>query len=382
VHDRVRAIVDASLLKLADLPPEVARLLGAIDAAYCEKDAEAEALHARIVAELRDRTSELEAILESLPDSYARISADGRFLDFRRPKGRDFAVPVEELRGRYYRDTLPAEAAAAWEVAIAQAKATGKTTVFEFILPTSKGRLNREARFTPYLDDQVIAVIRSTTKDKELQAKLLISDRMASLGTLAAGVAHEINNPLACVVANLDYVMGELPALLGGLQSREVTVVSEALAEARVGAERVALIARGLRMFSRGQDDPTGPVDVGGVVEAALQLAMNELGRRARVVCELAKVPPVRGSEGRLAQVVLNLLVNAAHAIEPGRVDDNEVAVSTPRWSSRCVTPAAACPRASSPGSSTPSSRPATWGPGPGSACPSATGSSPRSGGS
>jgi signal transduction histidine kinase/CheY-like chemotaxis protein len=343
LHERLRAIVEASRLTLGDLPPEVARLLEAIDGAYREKDAEATALreeldarpsvlvedHARVIAELRDRTSAVEAIIESLPDSYARISADGRFLDFRRPKGRDFTVAAEELRGRCYRDTLPAEAAAAWDLAIAQAKATGKTTVFEFVLPTPSGRLNREARFTPYLDDQIIAVIRSTTKDKEMQAKLLVADRMASLGTLAAGVAHEINNPLTYLVGNLEYAIEELPALLGDRQDDDAKALTQALADARVGAQRVTTIARGLRMFSRGDDDRTGPVDVGEVVESAVKLAMNELRHRARVVRELSKVPPVLGSEGRLVQVVLNLLVNAAHAIQAGHVDDNLVHVST-----------------------------------------------------
>ena len=351
LHERLRAIVEAT--QLGDLPPEVARLLEAIDGAFREKDAEAAALREeledrpsilvedpRAIAELRERTSQLEAIIESLPDSYARISADGVYLDFRRPKGRDFTVAVEQLRGRRYRETLPAEAAAAWDAAIAQAKATGKTTVFEFVLPTPNGRLNREARFTPYLDDQIIAVIRSTTKDKEMQAKLLVADRMASLGTLAAGVAHEINNPLAYAMNNLEAVaLRRLPALIARLRDLgdDGADVAEELARAAVmidvareGCDRMRDIVRDLRTFTRGADeDRRVPVDLRRVLDASVNLAWNEIRHRARLVKEYGETPLVVANEARLGQVFLNLLVNAAQALQVGGAEDNVIRVIT-----------------------------------------------------
>jgi signal transduction histidine kinase len=264
--------------------------------------------------------------LESLPDSYARISAEGIFLEFRRPKGRDFVVPAADLRGRHFRDALPSEAAASWQVAIDEAKASGKTTVFEFVLPTKEGRLNREARFTSCGNGEVIAVIRSTTHEKQAQARLLLADRLASLGTLAAGVAHEINNPLTYLLANLEWAVESLPGLFAHPDGPQAVAILAALEEARQGGLRVGAIARDLSVFSRDSADTIGAVDVHAAVESAL--TMTKHTTRARVVRDLRPVPAVRGSQGRLVQVLLNLLVNAAHSMQSGSPDD-QVTVTT-----------------------------------------------------
>ncbi len=317
MHERLQARLDAYFGPGHEVPAALRPVLEAIDAEY---------------GRLVDQSSELAAILEALPDSYARISADGVFLEFRRPAERDHAIPVERLRGRHFRDTLPAEAADAWQVAIDQARQTQRTTVFEFVLPTPKGLLSREARFTPFHGGQVIALIRSTTRDKELQARLLLADRMAALGTLAAGVGHEINNPLTFILGNLEWLGTALRERLGdqaeAAEARDVFLAIDALRE---GAERIAGIARDLRSLARGTDERLGPVDLRPIIESSLRTTSNELRPRARVVCELDEVPPVRGKEGSLAHVLVNLLLNAAHAIEEGAVDQNEVQVKLAR---------------------------------------------------
>ena len=150
------------------------------------------------------------------------------------------------------------------------------------------------------------------------------SERLASIGTLAAGVAHEINNPLAYVVANLDWVLDRRRE--SGRAEEEVT----ALEEAREGTARVAEIVRGLRVFSRAPaEDQRAALDVRGPLRAALNLAQPEIRHRARLALELADVPPVIGEEARLAQVFLNVLVNAAQAIPAGRAAQQEIAVRT-----------------------------------------------------
>jgi PAS domain S-box-containing protein len=172
----------------------------------------------------------------------------------------------------------------------------------------------------------VVASGRDVTERKRMRAKLAVSDRMASLGTLAAGIAHEINNPLAYVAGNLE-AMAE--SLAGAPTPAERAELGVAVEEARDGAERVRKIVQGLRSFSRSEDEKRVPLALHGVLEAAIRLTANEVRHRAQLVRELGPVPPVIADDGRLTQVFINLLVNAAHAIPEGRSDDNRITVRT-----------------------------------------------------
>ncbi|MSP62299.1 MAG: PAS domain S-box protein [Myxococcales bacterium] len=192
-----------------------------------------------------------------------------------------------------------------------------------------------------------LLVARDVTENKKMQARLLLADRMVSVGTLAAGVAHEINNPLACVIANLDYVaedlariteecralQAEVAVLRGTSQKRGVVDrladLAEPLRDTRVAAERVRLVVRDLKTFSRSDEDWRGPVQVRQVMESSINMAWNEIRHRARLVKDYQTVPPVDGNEARLGQVFLNLLVNAAQAIPEGDAGRNEIRVST-----------------------------------------------------
>ena len=160
-----------------------------------------------------------------------------------------------------------------------------------------------------------------------MQAMLVQADRMASLGLLAAGVVHEVNTPLAYILSNLDWLDEELPALrqqlsgpagadggTGSLVQRLETVEST-LRDIRQGAERVRDIARDVKTFARSSDDTSMLVDLREVLDAALKMALVNIRYRARVVRDYQDVPLVRANEARLAQVFLNLVVNAAQAI-------------------------------------------------------------------
>ncbi|HEX8436593.1 response regulator, partial [Archangium sp.] len=176
----------------------------------------------------------------------------------------------------------------------------------------------------------VIRSVRDLTERKHLESRLLRADRMASLGTLAAGIAHEINNPLAYVLANLHHLQAEvLPGL--NLPAGQGEEVHELLSEAQLGADRVRDIVRQLKMFSRAEEGMRPEsVDVHRVLETALSMALNEIRHRARLVRDYMEEPlRVSASEGRLGQVFLNLLVNAAHAIPEGNVEHQEIRVIT-----------------------------------------------------
>lgn len=164
----------------------------------------------------------------------------------------------------------------------------------------------------------------------KMQEQLVVSDRMASIGILAAGVAHEINNPLAAVLANLDLAIVDIPALdpTDPDFSAARKALLEEVADARVAADRVRNIVRDLRVFSRGDEEPRGPVDIEKVMESTLRMAANELRHRAKLVRKFAPVRPVDASEARLGQVFLNLIMNAAQALPDGHADRNEIRVS------------------------------------------------------
>jgi PAS domain S-box-containing protein len=164
------------------------------------------------------------------------------------------------------------------------------------------------------------------TERKAMQAQLVMSDRLAAVGTLAAGVAHEINNPLAFVLSNLSFLFRELQGVASELPPGRIAEMEEVLREAADGANRVRQIVRDLRTFSRGDDDEVAtPVNVQSVLESAITMARGELRTRARIVREYSDVPLVEGNEGRFGQVFLNLLINAAQAIPQGRPDQHEV---------------------------------------------------------
>jgi len=183
---------------------------------------------------------------------------------------------------------------------------------------------------------RMVGTCADVTERKRMLARLQIADRMASVGTLAAGVAHEINNPLAYVIGNVEYAQEALrkagaavaegqasPAAFG----KTAAECRQALGEAQDGAERVRRIVRDLKVLSRAEEDEQVPVCLRQVLQAALNLADAELRSRARVVRRIAEVPAVRGNEARLTQVFLNLLVNAAQAIPDGQSARNEIFV-------------------------------------------------------
>jgi PAS domain S-box-containing protein len=184
-----------------------------------------------------------------------------------------------------------------------------------------------------------LAMIRDVTEQRKLQSQLMVSDRMASVGTLAAGVAHEINNPLAAVIANLDFLAESLGQAAARASSAPCPKADEAflleelrvpLAEAREAAQQVRFIVRDLKILSRSPaTERTGPVDVKAVLESSLRMAWNEIRHRAQLVKEYGLVPRVEVNQARLGQVFLNLIVNAAQALPEGRADHNEIRVST-----------------------------------------------------
>lgn len=239
-----------------------------------------------------------------------------------------FGVPLDQ-KPTYdsYLSCIPAEERA--EVAAIIARAGEDHQPFQFdhriVLPDGKIRwLHCRGRVVFDEDGRprdMIGSAHDITERRQIEAQLVFADRLASLGTLASGVAHEINNPLAYVANNLDLIEQHLGS--GGSQTK----LREAIASARHGSSRVREIVRGLRVFSHASDDRRAPVNLAQVADLALAIVSHELEPRARVVREYGPTPCVMANESRLSQVLVNLLVNAAQSITPGARSDNEVRV-------------------------------------------------------
>jgi PAS domain S-box-containing protein len=174
----------------------------------------------------------------------------------------------------------------------------------------------------------ILGIARDITFRKEMEAELIRRERLAALGTLLAGIAHEMNNPLAFVKLGVEHALGSLDALAA--RPDGLAELREILEDVRHGVERVAGVVRQLRASSRPEVERRGPVDLRHVVQSAIRVVHNEIRHRARLFTELDEVPPVEGNAQRLEQVFLNLLMNATQALPEGR-PGNQITVSVRR---------------------------------------------------
>jgi signal transduction histidine kinase len=157
-------------------------------------------------------------------------------------------------------------------------------------------------------------------EERRAQRQLERADRLTSLGTLATTLAHEINNPLAYVMANLDILADRTRDHVPGEDQ-------ELIEQCRFGIGRIAAIARGMNRFARGDDRSGGAVDVTRALDAALMMAEPQIRARARLVKQFEPVPLACGNAGLLEQAFLNVLLNAVQATPEGQPHRHEIVV-------------------------------------------------------
>jgi signal transduction histidine kinase len=202
----------------------------------------------------------------------------------------------------------------------------------------ARGGMHFEARAHPAAGGRVLVYIRDITLDRDTEVRRLQSEKLASIGMLATGVAHEINNPASFVLANTEALAGLLrvmedrlrsdPELARRLGLRDLLFEAMAIVqESKEGMVRIHRIVRDLHSFSRVEDEPGGATDVNAALESALTMLRNELRYRAEVKRDLAATRLVGGSSARIGQVFLNLLMNAAHALPEGELRRNRLVV-------------------------------------------------------
>ena len=252
----------------------------------------------------------------SLPEPTLLVDADGRLTRMNGAAeallGR--AAALAARRGQPLARALPWLAPAAERVLAGAAEAG-----LEAEVETAEGRRHLAARLRRMTSGGVVrgavAVLEDLTDRRAFEARLRAAEQLAALGTLAAGMAHEVNNPLACVVAGLSFVESEHDRLLPAMPEADLGEARAALEEARAAALRVGRIVRSLQSFGRPAAPLLHEVDLAETVRSAASLTEQELRGRGRLVLELAEGLIMRGSESLLIELFSALLAHVAKAL-------------------------------------------------------------------
>jgi PAS domain S-box-containing protein len=282
----------------------------------------------------------LRVLVESFPAMLAYWGADQRCRFANRAYETWFGVSPEALVGKHAEELLGP--LYALNLPHIQAVLRGEEQDFERDIPDPRGGPPRasHARYIPDVVDGktrgfcvlVTDITRRKNAEEALlrtQRQLLISDRLAALATLASGIAHEINNPLAAVLANIEM---SLESLARG--SVDTPSLGASLVEAREGTRRIRDIVKSMKLLARGDSTAAEIVDVNDTLEQSIGLSWNAIRYRARLVRELGQPAYVSGNAAQLAQVFVSLLVNGAEALPEDRLERNEIRVSTVRGTS------------------------------------------------
>jgi signal transduction histidine kinase len=157
---------------------------------------------------------------------------------------------------------------------------------------------------------------------RELERRLIQTERVYALGIVAAGIGHELRNPISWISTNLQHSLGELTELSRALEARDMTLaagkvdeIRAALQDANMGADRVAEIVSAIQLSMVRPLGESEVVDLEEVVQLALRLVEGELRRAGRLDLQVSGSPRVHGSRTQLSQIIVNLLVNAIHAV-------------------------------------------------------------------
>ncbi|MFP4599077.1 MAG: PAS domain S-box protein [Persicimonas sp.] len=179
----------------------------------------------------------------------------------------------------------------------------------------------------------IVSIGRDISDKQALLARAMRLDRKIAVGTLASGVAHEVNNPLAFASSSVDFVKQQLDRLRSGEKSAfdapELDDMLEALCDIRAGLDRIARIVSDLDTFVAPDRQRITPISVVAALETAINLVFARLDTEAHLVRSLKDVPSVEANQAQLAEVFVNLLINAVLAVAESDGELHEIRVST-----------------------------------------------------
>jgi signal transduction histidine kinase/ActR/RegA family two-component response regulator len=266
------------------------------------------------------------------------FDAECRYRDVWTTDERLLAMPSKELIGRTIVEALGEEIGRPLMNGTARVFATGTPETHVYTLPLAVGARTFEARIVRMNGPEprrAAALIRDVTEEKEVERRLGEAERLAALGVLAAGIGHEINNPLMVVQESARIVADALEALARDPPSATFTFAEaissmrEKLDEVLDSVQRMRRMVADLRLFRRDEGTERASVDPRSSLESAVELARGPVEQRAILERDLGPVPRVAASDAKLAQVFLNLLINATQAIPEGAAHSQRIRVSS-----------------------------------------------------
>lgn len=282
---------------------------------------------AQNIRALQSARDELRLVLERLPD-FVAIHTDGKILWVNRAlsSGLGYA-DGSEVVGMPVIDLVAPQDRANATAALARPIDPSHARLREWSLRAKCGQevMVELAPMQSVVFDGIPAKLivgRDVTERVRMQQKLIVADRLASVGLLAAGVAHEVNNPLGYILNNIELAAKEV-----GSDDRATERRRAVLATALEGVDRIRVIVRDLLRLSRGDDGPLGPIDLAVVTASTLSLAAPEIERHARLVYDFQAAPVVLASSARISQILLNLVGNALEAMAGLDKDECELAI-------------------------------------------------------
>jgi len=192
----------------------------------------------------------------------------------------------------------------------------------------------------PFDPQQLLAGVQRLLWQSEkngMQARLDEAERLASLGRVVAGVGHEINNPLAYVTLNIEALREALREAQQDPRKTELDKLVSLVSDCETGLERIRQVVGNLRSLSRQSEMLNTFVAVDEILDQARSMVANQIQQRASLIPRYARLPAVFGHPGRLGQVFVNLLVNAAQSLPAGQQDRNQITISATADARRVV---------------------------------------------
>jgi PAS domain S-box-containing protein len=285
---------------------------------FLDLSARRQAEHASLASEAR-----FKRLIEGAPDGIA-ISKRGAFVYVNPAAAKLLGESADQLIGKSIASFLDEAGRRTFVERLASSKPGERTPPTEYLANRPDGSsITAEIVSMPFEwegEPALIAFARDVTDRARVAAQLKRADRLASLGTLAAGVAHEINNPLTFMTLGVELLSKRINGSILGEDERAAMLAT--LADLRKGAARVADIVRDLRTFSRADDDARSEIDLSEVMQAAERMVDHRARHFATTHVSLGDLPTVIANASRLEQVFVNLLLNACQAFDEGRPEN------------------------------------------------------------